>query len=212
MKRFHSMKLVRRHSIVVSKPRRPRFLIELTVSDGSALKDRLLAEGLDPGEVMMKYWWYWWPRYAPPRDSGIRSKGKSESLSAQFERLIAMHREAPSRLPMPVASVRSPEGEFAGYILEYVEGLTLRALIADGMLTEARRQVEMVEQTMRKLHAKGLPHGDLNPSNIIAADDGRTVLIDPVSHTGPGTALQDTISIAELRQQTETSGQPQRVA
>jgi hypothetical protein len=206
---FHSIKRSRRPSVGAPKPRRPCFTIELMVNDGSELRDRLLKEGLDPDEVMMKYWW---PRYAPPRDSGIRAKGKSESLSAQFERLIAMHREAPSRLPMPVASVKSPDGEFAGYILEYVEGVTLRSLVDDGMLAEARRQVDLVEETVRRLHAKGLPHGDLNPSNIIAADDGRTVLIDPVAHAGPGTRLQDELSIAELRQQLEAPDQPQHAA
>lgn len=205
---FHSITRSRKPS-VAAKSWRPCFTIELMISDGSELRERLLKEGLDPGEVMMKYWW---PRYAPPRGSGIRAKGKSESLSAQFERLIAMHREAPSRLPMPVASVKSPDGEFAGYILEYVEGLTLRSLIEDGMLAEARRQVDMVEETVRRLHAKGLPHGDLNPSNIIAADDGRTVLIDPVAHTTSGTRLQDELSIAELRHQLEVSGLPQHAA
>jgi len=206
---FHSITRSRKPTVGAPKARRPCFTIELMISDGSELRERLLKEGLDPGEVMMKYWW---PRYAPPHGSGIRSKGKSESLSAQFERLIAMHREAPSRLPMPVASVKSPDGEFAGYILEYVEGMTLRSLVEDGMLAEARRQVDMVEETVTRLHAKGLPHGDLNPSNIIAADDGRTVLIDPVAHIGPGTRLQDELSIAELRQRLDAPGQPQHAA
>ena len=41
----------------------------------------------------------------------------------------------------------------------------------------------------------------LDTSNIIVADDGRTVLIDPVANPGPGTKLQDEICIGDIRRQ-----------
>lgn len=173
-------------------------MVEIMIADGGELKDTLLREGLDPGEVIFKYCWH---RYAPPVGSGIRAKAKFESLVAQFERLIAMHREAPSTIPMPVATVKSTDGEFAGYIIEYVEGRTLQTLISNGMVAEARRQLDIVETTIGKFHAKGMPHGDLNASNIIVADDGRTVLIDPVANPGSGTKLQDEICLDHLRKQ-----------
>jgi tRNA A-37 threonylcarbamoyl transferase component Bud32 len=98
-----------------------------------------------------------------------------------------------------VAPVRNPDGDFVGYILEYVEGVTLRELIADGMLAEARRQLERVGQTVEKLHAKSLFHGDLNPGNVIAADDGRTVLLDPLPFPKPQLKLQDELLLEDLR-------------
>jgi len=195
---FHAIRLYGRHAALSSTPRRPKFVVDIMISDRSELRDRLLKEGLDPGEVIFKYCW---PRYAPPLGSGIRSKFNSESLSVQFERLIAMHHEAPARIPMPVAIVKSVDGEFAGYILEYVEGETLQTLISVGMVSEARRHLAIVEDTIMRLHAKGMAHGDINSSNVIAADDGRTVLIDPVPNPGSGTKLQDEICIGQIRRQ-----------
>jgi len=192
---------VKRRTAVGSAPaRRPRFVADIVIASGGELKDRLLEQGLSPEEVILKYCW---PRYAPPREAGIRSMAKSENLGAQFGRLIALHREAPAAFPMPVGTVSSAEGEFVGYILEYVPGETLRTLLAMAMLGEARRQLALVETTVSKLHAKGMPHGDLNPSNIIAADDGRTVLIDPVANPRAGTLLQDALCLAQMRQEIE---------
>jgi serine/threonine protein kinase len=114
-----------------------------------------------------------------------------------------MHRQAPANFPMPVATVKSSEGEFAGYLLEYVEGVTLKSLVESGMLAEASLQLDRVEETVGRMHTKNLPHGDLNSSNIIAADDGRTVLIDPVAHPGSGTKLQDELCISAMRTQIE---------
>lgn len=195
---LHAMALYRRQRAFAPAPLRPTFLVDIMIADGSELTARLRAEGLAPEEVILKYCW---PRYAPPLGSGLRAKGKSESLVVQFERLIAMHRVAPARFPMPVARVKSTDGEFAGYILEYVQGETLRTLISTGRLKEASRQLDIVETTLAKLHAKGMPHGDVNASNIIVGDDGRTVLIDPVANPGPGTRLQDEICIGTIRRQ-----------
>jgi RIO-like serine/threonine protein kinase len=117
--------------------------------------------------------------------------------------LIAMHRLAPSSVPMPAATVTSTEGEFAGYVLERISGDTLQELIANGAIAEARRQLALVEETVAKLHGRGLYHGDINASNVIAADDGRTLLIDPVPHPGPGARLQDDLCLEEIRRQLE---------
>jgi serine/threonine protein kinase len=175
----------------------PFLLVDIELTSGAELEERLLQQGLSPGEVVFKYCW---PRYAPPAASGIRSLAKFENLGRQFERLIAMHREAPSGIPMPVATVRSTEGEFVGYIFEYVVGETLRELLDVGAFDEAGRRLDAVERTLVRLHARSLPHGDINPSNIIAADDGRTLLIDPVANPGPGTTLQDELCLRELRE------------
>lgn len=177
--------------------RTPMFVVDIALSSGADLHDRLVEQGLAPDEVIFKYVW---PRYEPPADSGIRSLMKSENLGRQFERLVAMHLEVPSGAPMPLATVRNVEGAFVGYLLERVEGETLQSLIDFGALAEARRQLDAVERTVGTLHARSMPHGDLNASNIIAADDGRTLLIDPVAYPGPGTKLEDEICLRRLRE------------
>lgn len=176
--------------------RRPIFYADIVVSDGTELREALRQQGFSAGDYLLKYCW---PRFAPPADSGIRSLLKSEQLGLQFERLMAMHRVVPAHIPMPAARVSSPEGEFAGYILEFVSGETLSSLISFGMIDEARRQLSLVETTLGKLHARSLPHGDVNGSNVIAADDGRTLLIDPVPNPGSGAKLQDELCLDQLR-------------
>jgi hypothetical protein len=180
--------------------RRPIFYAEIVVSDGAELRRALLEQGFSPADYILKYGW---PRFAPPADSGIRSLLKSEHLGLQFERLMAMHRVVPAHIPMPAARVSSPEGEFAGYLLEFVSGETLSSLVSFGMIDEARRQLALVEATLGKLHARSLPHGDVNGSNVIAADDGRTLLIDPVPNPGSGAKLQDELCLEQLRSELE---------
>jgi len=175
---------------------RPKFVVDVEIANGGQLVERLRAQGVAPDEVVFKYFW---PRYAPPPEAGILSLLKSESLSRQFERLLEMHRVIPSGIPLPVGMVRNEDGETVGYLLERVEGVTFRELIEVGAHEEARRRLEVVERNIAKLHAKKIAHGDLNASNIIASDDGRTLLIDTVGTPGPGTMLQDEVSLGELR-------------
>ncbi len=197
------MSLLRRASRSGAGPqvRRPIFYTDIVVSDGAELREALREQGFSPEDVILKYCW---PRFAPSADSGIRSVLKSEHLGLQFERLMAMHRVVPAHIPMPAARVSNPEGEFAGYILEFVSGETLSSLISFGMIEEARRQLVLVTATIGKLHAKSLPHGDVNGSNVIAADDGRTLLIDPVPNPGSGATLQDELCLEQLRNEIET--------
>lgn len=177
-------------------PARPRFVVDVELSDGTELVACLREQGVAPDEVVFKYFW---PRFAPPPDAGILSLYKTENLAGQFERLIAMHRVVPSGIPLPVGMVRNMEGEQVGYVLERVEGDTLQSLLELGMHEQARATFAVVERNIAKLHAKSIPHGDLNPYNVIASFDGRSLLIDPVANPGPGTALQDELSLAELR-------------
>jgi aminoglycoside phosphotransferase (APT) family kinase protein len=187
--------LPRRSTRSQSAPRRPRYVVDIEIAEGADLREALRRQGLAADEVVFKYFW---PRYAPPPEAGIQSLLKSESLSGQFERLVAMHRVVPSAIPLPVGLVRNTDGELIGYVLERVEGVTLQELIDVGAFVDARRRLAEVERAVAKLHAKRIAHGDLNPYNIIASDDGRTIMIDPVGHPGPGTTLQDELSLAEL--------------
>jgi serine/threonine protein kinase len=190
------MRLPRRKTRWQPGPRRPKYVVDIEVADGAELRDALRRQGLAPDEVLFKYLW---PRYAPPRESGIQSLLKSENLAAQFDRLVAMHRIVPSAIPLPVGLVRNTDGDLVGYVLERVDGVTFRELLDVGALEDAHRRLAAVEQAVAKLHAKDIAHGDLNAYNVIASDDGRTILIDPVGHPGPGTMLQDELSLRELR-------------
>ncbi|HEX3805741.1 MAG TPA: RIO1 family regulatory kinase/ATPase [Gaiellaceae bacterium] len=180
-----------------SAPRRPRYVVDIELDDGAQLVERLRQQGLAPDEVIFKYFW---PRYAPPSESGIQSLLKSENLAWQFERLVAMHRIVPSAIPLPVGLVRNASGELIGYVLERIEGVALQELVEVGAFVEVRRRLAAVERTVAKLHARSISHGDLNAYNVIASDDGRTILIDPVASPGPGTMLQDELSLRELRE------------
>jgi serine/threonine protein kinase len=175
---------------------KPSYCVEIVVSSGAEIEQRLAEQGLAPEEIVLKYCW---PKFAPPRGSGIRVISKLENLGQQFERLVAMHRLVQSSIPMPVGVVRSPEREFVGYVLEYAEGDTLETLLSLGLADEAERRLGLVEETLGKLHAKSIAHGDVNPSNVIAADDGRTLLIDPIPVPGTGARLQDEMCVAEIR-------------
>jgi serine/threonine protein kinase len=185
-----------RPAVTATELAKPSFLVEIVVSSGEEIEQRLAEQGLAPEEIVLKYCW---PRYAPPAGSGIRVISKFESLGQQFDRLIAMHRVVQSAIPMPVGVVKSSEGEFVGYVLEYAEGDTLETLLGLGLLDEAQRRLAIVEETLEKLHAKSIAHGDVNPSNVIAADDGRTLLIDPIPVPGSGARLQDELCVAEIR-------------
>jgi serine/threonine protein kinase len=185
-----------RRSSPSPEPRSSSHVVEIVIAEGAELKSRLLEQGLDCDEIVFKYHW---PRYAPPASAGIRSLVKSEHLRPQFERIEEMHGIVPSSIPLPVAPVRNPDGDFVGYILEYVEGVTLHDLLVDGMLDETQRRLDRVAEAVAKLHAKNVVHGDLNAANVVAADDGRTVLLDPMPFAKPQLKLQDELCLEELR-------------
>jgi serine/threonine protein kinase len=175
-------------------------VVDIVIADGNELKARLVEQGLDSDEIVFKYHW---PRYAAPADAGIRSLVKSEHLRPQFERIVEMHAIVPSSIPLPVAQVRNSDREFVGYILEYVEGVTFNELLQTRMLDEARRQLARVREVVARLHGKNVVHGDLNPWNVVVADDGRTVLLDPVPFAKPELALQDELCLDEMGRQVE---------
>src|SRR5262245_21213174 len=113
-----------------AKPQ-PSFIFDVTLASGAQLEDKLLAQGLSPDEVVFKFHR---PSYAPPPGAGIPSLVKSENLGRQVERLIAMHEVVPASVPMPIGTVRDEGGELVGYLLEFVDGETLRELIEVGAI------------------------------------------------------------------------------
>jgi RIO-like serine/threonine protein kinase len=63
-----------------------------------------------------------------------------------------------------------------------------------------------VRDVVARLHGKNVVHGDLNPWNVVVADDGRTVLLDPVPFAKTELALQDELCLDEMGRQVEACG------
>ena len=59
-----------RPAVTATELAKPSFLVEIVVSSGEEIEQRLAEQGLAPEEIVLKYCW---PRYAPPAGSGIRA-------------------------------------------------------------------------------------------------------------------------------------------
>jgi serine/threonine protein kinase len=102
-------------------------------------------------------------------------RGKKSAL-AQFEREVQMT----SRLSHPNTIQiydfgRTPEGTFY-YVMEYIEGITLRNLVLEGGPQSERRVLHLLKQichSLQEAHEARLVHQDIKPANImIMARDG----------------------------------------
>jgi WD40 repeat protein/serine/threonine protein kinase len=73
------------------------------------------------------------------------------------------------------------------FVLDYIEGYTLASLLEEQRQTPLPLAVEIVAQIaaiLEPIHAAGLAHGNLKPSNILFAADDRLMLTD--FHLMPG--------------------------
>lgn len=102
---------------------------------------------------------------------------------SELERLIAQARLMAGLKHPNITQVHSIErdGTEAFLVLELAEGRTLARLLADeGALPweEARRVMRAVAEGLGYAHAHGVTHGDLKPSNVMVAPDGRVKVMD----------------------------------
>ncbi|KAK7408683.1 hypothetical protein QQX98_009151 [Neonectria punicea] len=65
-----------------------------------------------------------------------------------------------------------------GFLLEYIEGGTLRARMDAASLEEKKKCMDQIETTMRRLHEAGVAWGDVKPDNIMINKDGDAVAVD----------------------------------
>ena len=71
--------------------------------------------------------------------------------------------------------------ETRAYVVrEWVDGVSLRELVADGPLDSVRATsvAHAVASAVAAAHASGMPHGNVHPGSVLIADDGRVVLAD----------------------------------
>lgn len=72
------------------------------------------------------------------------------------------------------------EAERAYVVREWVDGQSLRELVANGPLDAARATAvgNSVASALAAVHATGMVHGNVHPGTVMISDDGRVVLAD----------------------------------
>ncbi|WP_428962819.1 protein kinase family protein [Micromonospora fluostatini] len=72
------------------------------------------------------------------------------------------------------------EADRAYVVREWVDGLSLREMVADGPLDPARATAvgNAVASALAAVHATGMVHGNVHPGTVMISDDGRVVLAD----------------------------------
>ncbi len=77
----------------------------------------------------------------------------------------------------------SRDGNFAGFLMEYVEGESLQKLLIDGRVFTVREAAEMgagLCRVLARMHEMEPPriYRDLKPGNVLVREDGTCVLVD----------------------------------
>lgn len=105
----------------------------------------------------------------PKLDSTIR--GQRTVREAQ---MIHLAKEAGVRSPYLYYSSPSE----ALLVMEDLGGTRLKAVLDDGRLKRFASLAKIVGESVGKLHASGIMHGDLTTSNILVGDSGEVGFID----------------------------------
>lgn len=117
------------------------------------------------------------------------SEKKADHLSAEAEVLKALCIDEPGNvslhpgIPAYIECVCDGKGEFAGFVMEYVEGRSLQKILDDGRSFTVREAAVAGLQLcgiMEQLHGQDPPmiFRDLKPANILVRSDGQFVLVD----------------------------------
>ena len=116
-------------------------------------------------------------------------RARTENLRAEAEVLQALCTDEQGNvachpgIPAYRECVCDEKGEFAGFVMEYVEGRSLQKILEDGRAYTVREAVEAGLQLcgiMEQLHGQDSPmiFRDLKPANILVRPDGQFVLVD----------------------------------
>jgi uncharacterized protein YndB with AHSA1/START domain/predicted Ser/Thr protein kinase len=71
-------------------------------------------------------------------------------------------------------------GDLYGLVMEYVEGASLRQLLAEGSITprDALDFVPQIAEALQHAHEAGVVHRDIKPENVLVDSRGRVRLVD----------------------------------
>ncbi len=84
-----------------------------------------------------------------------------------------------------------PDRDLYCAVRDYIDGPTLREVLANGKRFEARQVLEILRQILEgltPLHREGAWHGGVRPTNVFLTADGRAILGDPSLPIPPATA------------------------
>ena len=109
---------------------------------------------------------------------------RDPSFQARFRR--EAHSSASLNHPAVVAVYDTGEDQFAGnpvpyIVMEYVEGSTLRDLLASGNRLVPERALEIVDGVLAALaysHQQGIVHRDIKPANVMLTAAGEVKVMD----------------------------------
>ena len=109
---------------------------------------------------------------------------RDPSFQARFRR--EAHSAASLNHPAVVAVYDTGEDQFAGnpvpyIVMEYVEGSTLRDLLASGSRLVPERALEIVDGVLAALaysHQQGIVHRDIKPANVMLTAAGEVKVMD----------------------------------
>jgi tetratricopeptide (TPR) repeat protein len=116
------------------------------------------------------------------RRVAVKRIPKGDSTPRDRERLRREARAA-ARVSHPAVVQVYDLVEDAGgdaIVLEYVEGRTLRALLADGVppIGDTVRWAREIAEGLASAHAAGLVHRDLKAENVLVTREGQTKILD----------------------------------
>ena len=108
-----------------------------------------------------------------------------EALSADTERLHRFEREARAASSLNHPNIVTiydvgQEGQISYLAMEFVEGQTLREILATGGLPTPRliALAAQMADGLARAHASGIVHRDLKPENVMVTSDGLVKLLD----------------------------------
>lgn len=112
---------------------------------------------------------------------------------AQFLLLRELYLAEPKMMVRPICLVLDARRKPIGFLMENARGTSLEKLIRDNRLSyrDSLKIEKTVKAFIRRIHEKGVGHGDLNISNIIIDENTAVKLIDPLELTSKKRAIRD---------------------